>query len=150
MWLESVRNWINEILGTTTNPHASGQYVDVGVQTNGTSAWATIKQWLLEVWSTRSSEIESIGNRKVAKWIDKLESAAQPQDVLLHDSEGSLPKIEFGSPDNLQNLVGPGDSVSQVSEVVLENNVVAASDHLVHNITESNLDNPVNRIYDTS
>jgi hypothetical protein len=29
MWYETVRNWITEIPGTTTNP----QYVDVGVQT---------------------------------------------------------------------------------------------------------------------
>ena len=34
MWLESIRNWITEILGTTSNTPATGQYVDVGVQTN--------------------------------------------------------------------------------------------------------------------
>jgi hypothetical protein len=34
MWLESIRNWITEILGIP-NP----QYVDVGVQTNAPSLW---------------------------------------------------------------------------------------------------------------
>jgi hypothetical protein len=34
MWLESIRNRITEILGTTSNTPATGQYVDVGVQTN--------------------------------------------------------------------------------------------------------------------
>jgi hypothetical protein len=28
MWLESIRNWITEILGTTSNTQATGQYVD--------------------------------------------------------------------------------------------------------------------------
>lgn len=41
MWLESIRNWITEILGT--NPQG-GQYVDVGVQTNAPSIWTTVKQ----------------------------------------------------------------------------------------------------------
>jgi hypothetical protein len=37
MWLESIRNWINEILGTTSTSQAGPQYVDVGVQTNAPS-----------------------------------------------------------------------------------------------------------------
>jgi hypothetical protein len=35
MWLESIRNWITEILGSgTTSSHSGPGYVDVGVQTN--------------------------------------------------------------------------------------------------------------------
>jgi len=58
MWLESIRNWITEILGggggsaigaSPSNP----QYVDVGVQTNATTMWGTVKQWFLEVLSVR-------------------------------------------------------------------------------------------------
>ena len=44
MWLESIQNWITEILGTNPNPQATGLYVDVGVQTNGISLWGTVKQ----------------------------------------------------------------------------------------------------------
>lgn len=45
MWLESIRNWINEILGTPNNPSIVEGYVDVGIQTNGPSSWETVKQW---------------------------------------------------------------------------------------------------------
>jgi hypothetical protein len=63
MWLESIRNWITEILGTTSQ--ASGQYVDVGVQVDTSkSTWQTVKQWFLEVCSIRSSELSSMGNKK--------------------------------------------------------------------------------------
>jgi len=84
MWLESIRNWITEILGSTTNP----QYVDVGVQTNATSLWGTVKQWFLDVCSIRGSEISSIGYTKVEKRVDivnpsysviRLFSYAQPR-----------------------------------------------------------------------
>jgi hypothetical protein len=50
MWLESVRNWINEIFSGgifATSSHSGPGYVDVGVQTNATSVWATVKQWFL-------------------------------------------------------------------------------------------------------
>lgn len=59
MWLESIRNWITEILGTSDpqNP----QYVNVGVQTNAPSTWQTVKQWFLEVCSLRSSQLSSLG-----------------------------------------------------------------------------------------
>lgn len=56
MWLESIRNWITEILGTTPNPNSNPNYVDVGVQTNATSTWETVKQWFFEVCSVRGSE----------------------------------------------------------------------------------------------
>lgn len=46
MWLESIQNWINEILGSSpSNPSVVEGYVDVGVQTNATSLWGTIKQF---------------------------------------------------------------------------------------------------------
>jgi hypothetical protein len=74
MWLESIRNWITEILDTTTNP----QYKDVGVQTDAPSLWATVKQWFLDVCSVRSSELSSLSHNKVNKWRNKLDSV---QDV---------------------------------------------------------------------
>jgi hypothetical protein len=59
-WLESIRNWITEILGTNPNPQATGQYVDVGVQTNAPSLWGSVKQWFLEVCSVRGSQLSSM------------------------------------------------------------------------------------------
>lgn len=57
MWYQSIRNRIDEILGTTSNPHAP-QYLDVGVQTSDNAApgtlWGAVKQWFLEVLSVRS------------------------------------------------------------------------------------------------
>jgi hypothetical protein len=115
MWLESIRNWITEILGTNPNPNP--QYVDVGVQTNTTSLWGSVKQWFLEVCSVRSSELSSLGQHKVEKWRTHLDSV---QSVSLHKSESPLTNIGFGSPNNIQNLVGPDDSASNISEVVSE------------------------------
>lgn len=94
MWLESIKNWINQILGdshNTTNPNP--QYVDVGVQTNDPSMWTTIKQWFLEVCRVRSSELSSKGQNKVSKWRNKLDSN---QSIDLHDSESSLTTYKFG------------------------------------------------------
>ena len=134
MWLESVRNWINEILSggsPATSSHSGPGYVDVGVQTNAPSVWATVKQWFLEVCSVRSSELSSLGQNKVNKWINKLDSV---QEVSLHDSESSLTNLKFGTDSELQQLVIPDESASQISEV----------------ISESNLQNgeTVNRVYD--
>ena len=131
MWLESIRNWITEILGTTSNT----QYVDVGVQTNNPSVWGTIKQWFLETFSVRSSELSSLGHNKVAKWRNKLDP---DQSVDLNNSESTLTKITFHNPNDstLDRLVDPDDSASQVSEVV----------------SEANLQNveTANRVYDMS
>jgi hypothetical protein len=57
MWLESIRNWINEILGTGPTPNPNPNYVDIGVQTNATSTWQIVKQWFLDACSIRSSEL---------------------------------------------------------------------------------------------
>ena len=118
MWLESVRNWINEILtggSPATSSHSGPGYVDVGVQTNATSWWATVKQWILEVCSVRSSELSSMGQNKVEKWRNNLNS---DQSVDLHNSDSPLTTLKFGSDSELQNLVDPNDSASQISEVV--------------------------------
>jgi hypothetical protein len=88
MWVESVKNWITEILGTNPNP----QYVNVGVQTNAPSLWSSVKQWFLEVCSVRSSELSSMGYNKVAKWRNKLDS---DQSVDLHNSDSSLTTLNF-------------------------------------------------------
>ena len=116
MWLESIRNWITEILGTTPNPQG-GLYVDVGVQTNAPSTWQTVKQWFLDVCSLRSSQLSSLGQNKVEKWRDKLDTN---QSVNLHDSESPLTTLRFGNGSELENLVDPNDSASQISSVVSE------------------------------
>lgn len=116
MWLESIRNWINELLGTTSSQSGPG-YVDVGVQTNAISTWQTVKQWFLEVCSIRSSELSSIGFKKVEKWRNKLDSN---QSLDLHDSDSALTTLKFESDSELQNLEDPNDSASNVSEVVYE------------------------------
>ena len=118
MWLESVRNRINEILSggsPATSSHSGPGYVDVGVQTNAPSVWATVKQWFLEVCSVRSSDLSSLGQNKVNKWFNKLDSV---QEVSLQDSESSLTNLKFGTDSELQNLLDPNDSASNVSEVV--------------------------------
>jgi hypothetical protein len=124
MWLESIRNWITEILGTTSNTPATGQYVDVGVQTNAPSLWVSVKQWFLEVCSIRSSDLSSIGYNKVTNWRNKLDSI---QSVDLHDSESPLTHIAFDSPNTcnstLDKLVDPDESASQVTEVVSESSL---------------------------
>jgi hypothetical protein len=132
MWLESIRNWITEILGSGTsnpNPQATGQYVDIGVQTNATSMWDTVKQWFLDVCSVRGSELSSMGHNKVAKWRNKLDDI---QEVSLQDSESPLTTFRFGTDSPLQNLVDPNDSASNISEVV----------------SESSLHVPSNSVYD--
>lgn len=51
MWLEYIRNWIDEIL-SRPNPNPNPQYKDVNIQTNaeeGLGLWGTVKQWFLEV-----------------------------------------------------------------------------------------------------
>ena len=115
IWLESIKNWITEILGTTSNTQATGQYVDVGVQTNTISLWDSVKQWFLEACSIRSSDLSSMGYNKVSNWRNKLYSN---QSVDLHNSDSSLTTLKFGSDSELQNLVDPNDSASQISEVI--------------------------------
>ena len=49
-------------------------YADAAVQTEPISIWATVKQWFKDTFSTRSSELDSIGGEavKINKWRDKL------------------------------------------------------------------------------
>lgn len=117
MWLETIRNWITEILGTPNNPSIVEGHVDVGVQTNGTSLWTTVKQFFLEVCSVRSSELSSIGVGKVDKWRNKLDSV---QSVDLQDSESPLDSTSALTQSSLQQLVDPNDSASNISAVVSE------------------------------
>lgn len=66
-------------------------YVDAAVQTNiPGSLWGTIKQWFLEVFSIRGSELSSIGNNKVDNWRTNLDSV---QSVSLHNSESPLTPV---------------------------------------------------------
>lgn len=122
MWVESIRNWIDRILGSPnqTTSATGPNYVDVGVQTNTTSLWGTVKQWFLDVCSVRSSELSSMGHNKVEKWRTKLDSN---QTIDLHDSENNLTTIKLETDSTLQQLVGPNDSASQISEVVSESNL---------------------------
>jgi hypothetical protein len=124
MWLQTIKNWIDNILSTPNpNPQGasghSGQYVDIGVQTNGPSLsiWVQLKQWFLDIYSIRSSELSSIGFNKVSKWRNKLDS---DQSVDLHNSDSPLTTLKFGSDSELQNLVDPNDSASNISEIVFE------------------------------
>ena len=137
MWLESITNWINELLSSSSPTQASlpGQYVDVGVQTNALSTWQTVKQWFLDVCSLRSSQLSSLGQNKVEKWRNKLDAS---QSVNLHDSESPLTTMAFGNGSELQELVGPNDSASQVSEVVSEANLQDVNEVVA------------NRVYDMS
>jgi hypothetical protein len=113
MWLESIRNWITEIL---SSPTQAGNYVDVGVQVDiSKSTWQTVKQWFLEVLSVRSSELSSMGYRKIDKWRNNLDDI---QSVDLHDSESPLTIIRFGTDSPLQQLIEPNDSASNISEVI--------------------------------
>jgi len=93
-------------------------YVDAAVQTDVTSVWGAIKNWFLEVFSIRSSEIDSIGINNVHKWINKLDPI---QSVDLHDSESPLTSVSSNS--TLRNLVNPDDSASNITEVVSESNL---------------------------
>jgi hypothetical protein len=126
MWYQTVKNWIDELL---SKPAATGQYVDVGVQAETRSTWQIVKDWFRETCSVRSSELTSMGNNKVTKWRNNLDST---QSVDLNDSESSLTTLKFGSDTELQNLVDPNDSVSNISEV----------------ISESSLQIPSNTVYD--
>jgi len=72
-----------------------------------------------------------MGYKKVAKWRNNLDS---DQSVDLHNSDSSLTTLKFGSDSELQNLVDPNDSASNISEVV----------------SESNLQNLVDRVYDVT
>jgi len=136
MWLETVTNWINEILASpiTTNPNPhTPQYVDVGVQTNATSTWATVKQWFLEVCSIRSSELSSMGYSKVDKWRNNIDSN---QSIDLHDSESPLITVGTYNEEyetSLEELVNPNDSASNISEVI-SNNV--SESKIVYDITD--------------
>jgi hypothetical protein len=141
MWLESIKDWINEILAGPVNPQATGQYVDVGVQTNAPSFFGTVKQWFLEVYSIRSSELSSMGENKVTKRRNNLNSV---QSVDHHDSESPLTILRFETDSPLQILIGPDDSVSNISEVISESSL----DKLVH--PNDSASNNLNRIYDTS
>ena len=127
MWLESIRNWINDILGT---PNPNPNYVDVGVQTSNTF-WETVKQFFIEVCSIRPSDLSSlIGKTKIVKRQNELDSV---QSVDLNNSDSPLTTLKFGSDSELENLVDPNDSASNVSEVVSESNQQNA---IVYNITD--------------
>jgi hypothetical protein len=124
--LDSVNTVISE--NTTPipvpGPQASGQYIDVGVQTDiSGSLWVTIKQWFLEVFSVRSSELSSIGYNKTSNWNNNLDSI---QSVDLHNSESSLSPQSINT--NLDNLVDPNDSASNIGEVVFNVSAVDTND----------------------
>jgi|SRR6267378_5969839 len=140
MWLESIKNWIDELL---SSPTQAGKYVDVGVQVDTSkSTWQTVKQWFLEVCSVRSSEFNSIGYNKVDKWRNKLESM---QSVDLHDSESPLTTFAFCSPNKstLDNLIDPNDSASQISEIISESSLHVPSNS-VYDITDPEVLNFIN------
>ena len=50
------------------------QKVDVGVQTDVTSTWLAIKNWFVNAFSIRSSEIEPIAYNNVQNWRTNLDT----------------------------------------------------------------------------
>lgn len=120
---------ITEILGTT--PNTNPQYVDVGVQTqtNTKSTFQIVKDWFLEVCSVRSSELSSLGQNKVAKWRKGLEFPSSLNSTSNHTIDTTVTNT------SLDRIVNPGDSASNIKEVVSESNLDDAVD-LVYNITD--------------
>ena len=115
MWLESIKNWINDILGTSSNSNPN--YVDVGVQTGIKSSWELFKESINKFFDLKTSSISTPNQVRVDTWRSKLNS---DQSINLHDSESPLTNIRFGTDSPLQNLVGPNDSASQISESNLQ------------------------------
>lgn len=103
-------------------------YVDAAVQTESKSLFQSFKDWLRDVFSINETEVGTFGHDGVENWRNKIDSM---QSLDLHDSESPLTKIGNTSP-NLENLILPADSASQVSEV----------------ISESSLNIPSNSVYD--
>jgi len=141
IWLESIKNWINEILSggsPAISSHSGPGYVDVGVQTNDPtlSFWGQVKQWFLEVYSVRDSELSSIGENRINNWINKLDSV---QEVSLHDSESSLTQFSLETDSPLQQLVNPDDSVSNISEVISESNLQIVNEVLSEAVIPYNI-----------
>jgi hypothetical protein len=101
------------------------QYVNVGVQTDVTSIWGTIKTWFVNAFSMRSSELSSLGPNNVNRWINNLDSV---QSVSLHDSESLLTGVRSNS--TVQQLIGPDDSASQISEVLSGSQVVESASNV--------------------
>ena len=105
MWYESIRNWINEILGTGTTPNPN--YVDVGVQTGTRSSWELFKESLNKFFDFETGSVSTPNQVRIDTWMSSLEST---QSVDLNNSESSLTNLRFGSESELQNLVDPNDS----------------------------------------
>jgi hypothetical protein len=136
MWLESIRNWINEILGITPTP----QYRDVGVQTGAKSLWQLFKESINKFYNLETNSVSTPNQVRVDTWMSRLNSN---QSVDLHDSESPLTNLRFGkSSSELQNLVNPIDSASNTSHLPVPVNVGEV-------VSESNLQNVVeNKVYD--
>jgi len=78
----------------------------------------------------------SLGEKKISKWMDKLDSI---QSVTHHDSDFSLTTRSDITDNTLQQLVAPDDSASQISEVISESdlqNVVATRVYDMNNIND--------------
>ena len=118
MWLESIKNWINEILGTGTTYNPQGQYVDAGVQTGTRSSWELFKDSLNKFFNLETGSVNTPSNVRIDTWRSRLDSN---QSIDLHDSESPLTNLRFGTDSPLQNLITPDDSASQMVEPVLQN-----------------------------
>jgi hypothetical protein len=92
IWLNTISNWINDILGSTANH----QYKDAGVQTGTRSAWELFKQSFNKFYnfgsSNSGSRISTPTNVKVNAWMSELDST---QSVDHHDSESPLSVLKF-------------------------------------------------------
>jgi hypothetical protein len=99
---------------TNTSILANPQYVDVGVQTEPQSTWQIVKEWFIDTFSINSSEITSIGNTRVNKWVSELDSSQSTP------SQNTISEISHL---NLSDTIQVADSASNVSEVVSESSL---------------------------
>lgn len=134
MWLESVRNWITDILGSGSTPKPN--YVDVGVQTGTRSSWELFKESFTNFFNLESSSstISTPTNVRVNTWFEELSST---QSVDLHDSESPLSIYRFGSD---SSSIVPGDSASQITETVFNLQEISP----IYNIAEAIVNSQTN------
>lgn len=102
------------------------QYVDVGVQTDVTSIWLTIKNWFMNAFSIGSTDVGSIGYNNVQNWRNNLDSV---QEVSLHDSEGPLSSIV----NTHESELVPSESASNIGDITtaITNTVIDYSQYTV-------------------
>lgn len=113
---------------TPINLEASVQtaniHVNTGVQTSARMWYETLKNWITELLSINSSEIQGVTptEARVENWMSNLDSTQ----VVSSNSPNSVVT-------NLPNLVVPNDSVSNiVAEAVVKPEFIISAEHLTN------------------